>query len=61
VEEGLGSIIGGAIPGLVVLGCIRNQTEQARKQHPSMAFASETESAYVVRQTRNSESRGKGI
>jgi hypothetical protein len=31
--------MGGAIPGLVVLGSIRKQAEQASKQHPSMASA----------------------
>jgi hypothetical protein len=39
-----GPIVGGAIPGLVVLGSIRKQAEQARgskpKWHPSMASAS---------------------
>lgn len=29
----------GAIPRQVVLGCIRNQAEQASKLHPSMASA----------------------
>jgi hypothetical protein len=34
-------IVGGAIPGLVVLGSIRKKTKQARgSKHPSMAFAS---------------------
>jgi hypothetical protein len=32
--------VGGAIPGLVVLGSIREQAEQASKEHPSMASAS---------------------
>ena len=29
-------IVGGAIPGLVVLGSIRKQAEQASKEHSSM-------------------------
>ena len=29
-----------AIPGLVVLGSLRKQAEQASRQHPSMASAS---------------------
>ena len=33
-------MVGGAIPGLVVLGSIRKQAEQASKKHPSMASAS---------------------
>jgi hypothetical protein len=43
-------MVGGAIPGLVVLGSIRKQVERARrkkqtsKQHPSMA--SESASAF---------------
>jgi hypothetical protein len=32
--------VGGAIPGLVVLGSIRKQAEQASKGHLSMASAS---------------------
>jgi hypothetical protein len=35
--------VGGAIPGLVILGSIRKQAEQgkqASKEHPSMASAS---------------------
>jgi hypothetical protein len=32
--------VGGAIPGLVDLGSIREQAEQASKKHPSMASAS---------------------
>ena len=35
-----GSIVGGTIPGLVVLGSIREQAEQASKKHPFMASAS---------------------
>ena len=36
-----GPLVGGAIPGLVVLGSIRKQAEkQASKEHPSMASAS---------------------
>jgi hypothetical protein len=33
IKEG-GSIVGGAIPGLVVLGSIRKQAEQARESKP---------------------------
>ena len=33
-------IAGGAAPGLLVLGSIRKQAEQASKQYPSMASAS---------------------
>ena len=33
-------LVGGAISGLVVLGSIREQAEQASKEHPSMASAS---------------------
>lgn len=41
IEGGLAlPTVGGAIPGLVVLGSIRKQTEQAILQHPSMASAS---------------------
>ena len=40
VIKGKGPIVGGAIPGLVVLGSIREQAEQASKEHPSMASAS---------------------
>ena len=35
-----GSIVGGTISGLVVLGSISEQAEQASKEHPSMASAS---------------------
>ena len=34
------SLVGGAISGLVVLGSIREQAEQASEEHPSMASAS---------------------
>jgi hypothetical protein len=34
VIEGGGPIVGGAIPGLLVLGSIRKQTEQARGRNP---------------------------
>ena len=40
VIKGGRPIVGGAIPGLVVLGSIRKQAEQASKEHPSMASAS---------------------
>ena len=33
-------MVGGAIPGLEVLGSIRKQAEQASKQHPFLASAS---------------------
>jgi hypothetical protein len=33
-----GPLVGGTIPGLVVLGSIREQAEQASKEHPSMAL-----------------------
>ena len=34
VIKGAGPLVGGAIPGLVVLGSIRNQAEQARGSKP---------------------------
>jgi hypothetical protein len=34
VIKGVGPIVGGAIPGLVVLGSIRKQVEQARGSKP---------------------------
>jgi hypothetical protein len=40
VIKGERPIVGGAIPGLVVLGSIREQAEQASKKYPSMASAS---------------------
>jgi hypothetical protein len=45
VIKGEGPRVGGTISGLVVLGSIREQAEQARggkasKEHPSMASAS---------------------
>jgi hypothetical protein len=40
VIKGAGPMVGGAIPGLVVLGSIREQAKQAGKKHPSMASAS---------------------
>ena len=33
-------MVGGAVPGLVALGSIRKPSEQARKQHSSMASVS---------------------
>lgn len=33
-------IVGGAIPGMVVLGSVRKQPEQGSKQHPFLASAS---------------------
>jgi hypothetical protein len=38
-KEG-GTLVGGTISGLVILGSIREQAEQASKEHPSMASAS---------------------
>jgi hypothetical protein len=35
-----GPLVGGTISGLVVLGSIRGQAEQASKEHPSIAAAS---------------------
>jgi hypothetical protein len=40
VIKGKRPLVGGTISGLVVLGFIREQAEQARKEHPSMASAS---------------------
>jgi hypothetical protein len=40
VIKGSGSLVGGTISGQVVLGSIRKQAVQARKEHPSMASAS---------------------
>ena len=40
VSKGGGPIVGGAIPGLLDLGSIRKQAEQASKSHPFMASAS---------------------
>jgi hypothetical protein len=40
VIKGEGPLVGGTIPGLVVLGSIRKQAEQASKEHPSMASVS---------------------
>ena len=37
-------MVSGATSGLMVLGSIREQTEQASKQHPSMASASASRS-----------------
>jgi hypothetical protein len=34
VIKGEGSLVGGTIPGLVVLGSIREQAEQARRSKP---------------------------
>ena len=42
-----GPIVGGATPGLVVLGFIRKQAEQASKQDPSMASASAPASKFL--------------
>ena len=33
-DQGGGSLVGGAIPGLVVLGSVREQAEQARGSKP---------------------------
>ena len=33
-DQGGGPLVGGAIPGLVVLGSIREQAEQARRSKP---------------------------
>jgi hypothetical protein len=40
VIKGERPLVGGTISGLVVLGFIREQSEQASKEHPSMASAS---------------------
>jgi hypothetical protein len=40
VIKGERPLVGGTISGLVVLGSIREQAEQARKEHSSMASAS---------------------
>jgi hypothetical protein len=40
VIKGERPLVGGTISGLVVLGSIREQVEQASKEHPSMASAS---------------------
>jgi hypothetical protein len=41
VIKGEGPLVGGTIPGLVVLGSIRtSQGKQASKEYPSMASAS---------------------
>ena len=40
VINGEDPIVGSAIPGLVVLGSVTKQDEQARKQHHLMASAS---------------------
>jgi hypothetical protein len=40
VIKGRGPLVGGTIFGLVVLGSIRKQAEQASKEYPSMASAS---------------------
>jgi hypothetical protein len=34
VVKGEGPLVGGAIPGLIILGSIREQAEQASKKHP---------------------------
>jgi hypothetical protein len=39
VIKGGGTLVGGAISGLIVLDSIREQAEQASKEHPSMASA----------------------
>jgi hypothetical protein len=41
-------IVGGATSGLVVVGSIRNQAEQAIKQHPSLASASAPASGFLL-------------
>ena len=38
-DHGRGPTVGGSIPGVVALGSVRKQAEQARKEHPSMAYA----------------------
>ena len=40
VIKGERPLVGGTISGLVVLGSIREQAEQASEEHPSMASAS---------------------
>ena len=40
VIKGESPLVGGTISGLVVLGSIREQAEQASKEHLSMASAS---------------------
>ena len=40
VIKGERPLVGGTISGLAVLGSIREQAEQASKEHPSMASAS---------------------
>ena len=40
VIKGKRPLVGGTISGLVVLGSIREQAEQASKEHPSMVSAS---------------------
>ena len=50
--KGGGPILDGAIPGLVVLGSIRKQAEQASKEHPSMASASDSNQRPALNQYR---------
>jgi hypothetical protein len=40
VIKGERPLVGGTIPGLAVLGSIREQAEQVSKEHPSRASAS---------------------
>jgi hypothetical protein len=40
VSKGGKPLVGGPMSGLAVLGSIREQAEQASKEHPSMASAS---------------------
>ena len=40
VIKGERPLVGGTISGLVVMGCIREQVEQASKEHLSMTSAS---------------------
>ena len=53
------SMVGGAIPGLVVLGSIRRETEKASKQHPSMASASAPASR-ILAYLKNEQRYGSG-
>ena len=47
VIKGESPLVGGTISGLVVLGSIREQAEQASKEHPSMASASAPASKFL--------------
>jgi hypothetical protein len=46
MEEGLAHCVWGH-PGLVVLGAVKEQTEQARKQYPSIASTSPSASRFL--------------